>query len=111
MDTPIPDFEFRDADLEDYDGRRCLIVHDVFPGGITVVDGSGHVMQADQIEVMNAGAFVGVAVVLDQWLVDGHLEGVWKIRYNRGMRGNDCLSSQVSDATLDELMLYTLIFG
>jgi hypothetical protein len=106
------DLEFDDKDLVFIDGKRVYGVDGVFPGGITVIDGNGEAVMADQIERVGLGGVVdGVNVVLDDFLVDGHLEGTWKIRYNRGARGHDSLSASLSDATLDEIILYSLIFG
>ena len=106
------DLEFNDEDLVSLDGKRVYGVDGVFPGGITVVDGNGEVVMADQIERVGLGGIVdGVNVVLDDFLVDGHLEGTWKIRYNRGAKGLDGFSASLSDATLDEIILYSLIFG
>ena len=106
------DLEFNDEDLVSLDGRRVYGVDGVFPGGITVIDSNGEVVMADQIERVGLGGIVdGVNVVLDDFLVDGHLEGTWKIRYNRGAKGLDGFSASLSDATLDEIILYSLIFG
>ena len=100
------DFLFTNSDLTTYDGKTVLIVENVFPGGFTVVDNNNRVVMPDQMEVSN-----GVAVIFDGWLEDGSLQGTWRIRYNRGMRGLDGLSAQLSDYSSEELMLYSLIFG
>ena len=106
------DLEFNNEDLVSVDGKKVYCVDDVFPGGITVIDGNGEVVMADQIERVGLGGVVdGVNVVLDDFLVDGRLEGTWKIRYNRGAKGLDSFSASLSDATLDEIILYSLIFG
>jgi hypothetical protein len=113
------DYSFTDGNLSTVDGSRMLFVPSVLPGGITVVDNNGYVVMADQVEhresrVVDGACVVsvdGVNVILDGFLVDGMLPGTWWIRYNRGMTGHDNLSASVSDATSEELMLYTIIFG
>lgn len=105
------DYSFTDGNLSTVDGSRMLFVPSVLPGGMTVVDNNGYVVVADQIEHRDNGFVDGVNVILDGFLVDGMLPGTWWIRYNRGMTGHDNLSASASDATSEELMLYTIIFG
>lgn len=110
-EVQLDDMEFSDVDLSSIDDKKALFVPDVFPGGITVVDNNGYVVMADQMESITNGVVDGVYVFLEDFLVNGALPGTWRIRYNRGKTGSDSPSGSVSDATSDELMLYSLIFG
>ena len=106
------DFTFTNANLVDIDGRRAVFVPDVLPGGVSVVDANGFVVMPDQMECVREGVVIGIYVVLDGFLsANGMLQGTWKIRYNRGMRGMDGSSAGMSDASSNEMMLYSLIMG
>jgi len=110
-EVPVDDKLFANDDLYYVDGKKALFVPDVFPGGITVIDNNGYVVMADQMESMVDGVVDGVYVFLEDFFVNDMLPGTWRIRYNRGKTGSDSPSGSVSDATSDELMLYSLIFG
>lgn len=109
-DSP-DDFSFTDSDLVEWGGRRCLIVQGVHPGGVTVVDNAGRAVLADQSEYVQQGGYPATAVFLDGFDRNGVLQGTWRIRYNRGVRGMDALSSQLGGASSEELMRYSLIFS
>ena len=112
MSSPL-DRTFTDSDLVQFGGGRVLELSGTIPGSITVIDSDGYAVMADQIEMLSAGNVCeGVRVVMTPFLENGVLAGTWKIRYNRGAKGNDSLSGEVSSSvTLEETMVYSLLFG
>lgn len=104
------DFAFTNGNLILLGESTTLFVPIAMPGGFTVIDNNGFVVNAPQKEFIYNGACEGTHVVLDEFLNDENvLVGIWKIRYNRGIKGDDATSeTAVSDETM---LLYSIIFN
>lgn len=104
------DFAFTDNDLALLGENKTLFVPTAMPGGFAVIDNNGFVINAPQKESIYNGACEGTYVMLDEFLNEENaLVGIWKIRYNRGIKGDDATSeTAVSDETM---LLYSIIFN
>lgn len=104
------DFMFTNSNLTPFGESRVLFVPTAMPGGFAVIDNNGFVVNAPQKESIYNGACDGTHVVLDEFLNEENaIVGIWKIRYNRGIRGDDATSeTAVSD---DTMLLYSIIFN
>lgn len=98
----IPDKIFTSNDLS----NGYLYVPDVLPGNVTVIDNNNKVVMAEQSQKIQQDICIGVLINLSNTIVNG----TWKIRYNRGMRGQPGISSNEMPVT-EELIKYAIIFG
>lgn len=84
-----------------------LYISDVLPGNITVVDNNEFVVLVNQRGVLQAGKCVGVQIDLSTFAINGQ----WKIRYNRGIRGQMGQINNDIMPTDEQMLKYALIFG
>ena len=98
----IPDKQFTQNDLN----NNLLYVPDVLPGGISIVDNEGYVVLMDQYQRVQNNVCVGVIVDFSTTKVTG----IWKIRYNRGMRGQPGIALSELPPQ-QQIIKYALIFS
>ncbi len=108
-ESSLPDKKFT---LNDLDSLQRLYVPDVLPGSISVIDASGKMVLADQIERLDSqGVCIGVYVDASDFNMQNG--DVWKIRYARGIRGEQ--GQGVQNASTPEanqdVVMYALLFN
>lgn len=102
----VPDKEFTAHDLID----GYLYIPDILPGNVTIIDNNGKAILADQSQKIQGGICIGVLINLS----NANIAGNWKIRYNRGMRGqngNVTTIETINPQIEQQLIKYALIFG
>lgn len=105
----MPDKRFT---VEDLDSLQRLYVPDVLPGSISIIDASGALVLADQTERLDSqGVCIGVYVDASEF--DMQNGDVWKVRYARGVRGEQ--GQGVQNASTPEanqdVVMYALLFN
>ena len=98
----IADKQFTSSDLS----NNLLFVADVLPGGITIIDNEGYTVLIDQYQKVQNNICVGVVVDF----TGINVSGIWKIRYNRGMRGQKGTFSMQTPPQ-QQMLKYALIFS
>lgn len=86
-----------------------LVVSDVLPGGITIIDNDGNVVLPDQSEYIDTGTLECTGVIVDLSAFD--VQGVWKVRYNRGIRGQQGKQGEAGIVSQEDIMKYILLLG
>lgn len=84
-----------------------LTLMDALPGDVIIIDANGKVINTIQYQYLDGnGNCIGVNIDLSQC----EIEGKWKVRYNK-MKDINTTIEVTGDLSIDDLMIYSLIFN
>lgn len=103
-----------DFDLNDnlLSNEKTLVIPNVFPGSFSIINNLGKLVSFPQKEYLENDVFGTIIDFSELFKISGNSLSGWKIRFNRGMRGEQGNAENLTPGSIsdEDLIKIALIF-